>query len=257
MNKPTAAHSLPYRLVALLQSLSLMSLVISGCSSISASQEEAVSKGNPTCTVTLISNAPEAVLFTKSGKPVGKLPAAVRITEDFTAGSGFRYWSPHGEMAELVNDGNWLGNKLSIYFVGKVIAEGYYDQPIRVAINSKGVKLPSSKRIQVAMVPLPYSGPRTAVQPVSTPAPQQQQQQQTVVVGASERGQPDSGSIAILCDSQEAEVYVDAGYVGNPPANLKLPVGIHVIEVKYGGKVFRKEVRVFTDCSLTIRAVLE
>lgn len=89
---------------------------------------------------------------------------------------------------------------------------------------------------------------------------QQQQQQQTVIVpglGSGASG-PAKGSIAVVSDQEDAEVYVDGVFSGNCPANLRLSEGIHIIEVKKTGfQNYRRELRVSGDSRLTLRVQLK
>ena len=67
-----------------------------------------------------------------------------------------------------------------------------------------------------------------------------------------------SGSVNVKADDESSEVFVDGAFVGNPPAQLKLVAGAHVIEVKKPGcKDFRKAITVGAGADLTLRAVLE
>ena len=87
--------------------------------------------------------------------------------------------------------------------------------------------------------------------------PQPQQQQQTVVIDSQGTADSELGSVSILCDDTDAELYVDAGFVGNSPTNFRLPEGVHIIEVKKGDRVFKREVRILANSQITIRAKLE
>jgi hypothetical protein len=91
------------------------------------------------------------------------------------------------------------------------------------------------------------------------PAPQQQQQQ-TVITPESRapQGGPSRGTVMIVSEPENGDVYVDGAFVGNAPTNLKLPDGIHIVEVKKEGYTpFRKELRVFGDSEVNLRAVLK
>lgn len=89
---------------------------------------------------------------------------------------------------------------------------------------------------------------------------QQQQQQQTVVIpnmGAVGSQEKQQGSVAILSNQNDAEIYVDGAFVGNTPSTLKLSAGIHVLEVKKEGySDYQKTLRVLAGSDLTIRANL-
>jgi TPR repeat protein len=74
-------------------------------------------------------------------------------------------------------------------------------------------------------------------------------------------GPPNSkaaGFLTVKADDETYDVYLDAAFVGNSPAKLKLDPGLHVIEVKKQGfKDFRKEIRVTDGSEQTLRAVLD
>jgi hypothetical protein len=83
---------------------------------------------------------------------------------------------------------------------------------------------------------------------------QQQQQQQTVVIpGASVQ----LGSVNVICNVDGAEIWLDGAFVGNTPATLKLPEGMHIVEVrKTGYATFRRELRLIAQSDLTLQANL-
>ena len=57
---------------------------------------------------------------------------------------------------------------------------------------------------------------------------------------------------------ENAEIYVDGAFVGNAPANLRLPEGIHIIEAKMAGFAsYKKEIRVFGSSELNLRVTLQ
>jgi hypothetical protein len=95
--------------------------------------------------------------------------------------------------------------------------------------------------------------------PAAQPQQQQQQQQQTVVVpGSSGAEQEKMGSVIVSANVEGAEVVVDGMFAGNAPANLKLPGGVHVIEVRKSGyQSYKRELRVFGNSELSLRAELE
>lgn len=82
---------------------------------------------------------------------------------------------------------------------------------------------------------------------------QQQQQQQTVIVGNTEKDD-DTGRVSIMSDVDDAEIYIDGAFVGNAPATLNLTVGIHIIEVRHGEHIFKRNVRILKDGDVTLRA---
>lgn len=98
----------------------------------------------------------------------------------------------------------------------------------------------------------------TAPEPVATPAvaPQQQQQQQTVVL-SGQKEQESIGSVSVTANVDAADVSVDGMFVGNTPTNLKLPPGIHVIEVsKNGYGNYKRELHVYANSDSPLKVEL-
>jgi hypothetical protein len=55
-----------------------------------------------------------------------------------------------------------------------------------------------------------------------------------------------------------AEVYLDAAFVGNAPATLKIAAGKHIIRVALNGyKEWSKEITILADSELKLSAALE
>jgi TPR repeat protein len=68
----------------------------------------------------------------------------------------------------------------------------------------------------------------------------------------------DAGFLNITSEDDRCEVYVDGSFVGNTPARLKLPEGLHVTLVKKAGfKDYRREIKITGGAELNLRAVLE
>lgn len=66
-----------------------------------------------------------------------------------------------------------------------------------------------------------------------------------------------TGTVSVSSDPSNAEIYVDARYVGNCPSTLKLPAGTHSIEVKeVGYLVWKRDLDVLPDSSVNLKAVL-
>lgn len=136
------------------------------------------------------------------------------------------------------------------------VKDGYSTQRVTKQIATLRRKLPWPPRDVNLTIPL-----RSLV-PVSAPVrrqqqQQQQQQQQTVVVPVTKDEKKKTGTVMVSCSVEDAEVYVDGVFVGNAPANLKLNEGIHIIEVKKSGySSYRKELRVFADSDVSLRAKL-
>ena len=87
---------------------------------------------------------------------------------------------------------------------------------------------------------------------------QQQQQQQNIVIdGGKQEKDEKTGVVMLSSNVESADVYIDGIFVGNTPANLKLKSGIHIIEVKHSGyRVFKREMRVYPDSEVSLRAIL-
>ncbi len=80
----------------------------------------------------------------------------------------------------------------------------------------------------------------------------------TVPLQPSQARQMEKGVVIITCSEEGAEVAVDGAFIGNLPTNLRLPEGIHVVEVmKAGFDTYRKEVRVLAGSDLTLRVTFE
>jgi len=66
------------------------------------------------------------------------------------------------------------------------------------------------------------------------------------------------GYVMVMTEEARSEVFVDGSFVGNPPAKLKLPEGLHVVEVKKAGfKDYRRELRVISGSDLTLKVEME
>ena len=73
-----------------------------------------------------------------------------------------------------------------------------------------------------------------------------------------QKAMSDSGSLTVVADAADAEVFVDGEFVGNTPAKLKLKEGAHVVEVKKAGfKDFRRQIKVTIGADLNLRVKLE
>src|SRR5690348_3080073 len=76
-------------------------------------------------------------------------------------------------------------------------------------------------------------------------------------VAASPAAPAGHGEVAITCDVDDAEVYVDGKFVGQTPSKLQLASGIHHIEVKSdGGREWDRDLEVLKDSRLTLHPVL-
>ena len=67
-----------------------------------------------------------------------------------------------------------------------------------------------------------------------------------------------TGFVTVKANDEHCEVFVDGAFVGNSPAKLKLPEGLHVVEVKKSGfKDYWRELKVMDGSDLTLTARLE
>jgi PEGA domain len=67
-----------------------------------------------------------------------------------------------------------------------------------------------------------------------------------------------TGSLAIASDPAGAEIYVDAHFVGQTPATLHLPAGLHRIELRANGKKdWSRELEVIKDSEVTVHPTME
>jgi serine protease Do len=65
------------------------------------------------------------------------------------------------------------------------------------------------------------------------------------------------GTLAISSDPDGSEVYVDGMFVGNAPATLKLPEGLHSVQLKATGRaVWERSIEVLKDSQLNLKAQL-
>ena len=66
------------------------------------------------------------------------------------------------------------------------------------------------------------------------------------------------GTVTITSDPDGAEIYVDAKFVGNAPAKLKLPAGNHVMTLKAAGfKEWKRTLEVLKGSQVTLKPALE
>jgi len=64
--------------------------------------------------------------------------------------------------------------------------------------------------------------------------------------------------VTVTTEEPRCEVFVDGGFVGNPPSKLLLLEGLHVVEVKKAGfKDYRRELKVISGSDLTLKVELE
>jgi uncharacterized protein len=95
----------------------------------------------------------------------------------------------------------------------------------------------------------PGQKPQPPVQPDSA---------QVAKAGPPSSAADSSNGFVSLTANEDSEVFVDGGFVGSPPARLKLTPGAHVIEVKKSGcKDYRREITVTAGSDLNLRVALE
>jgi PEGA domain len=64
-----------------------------------------------------------------------------------------------------------------------------------------------------------------------------------------------SGTVAIVSEPRGAEIYVDGRFVGQTPSTLRLPEGLHRVEVKFSStKKWDRDLDVLKDSKLTLDA---
>jgi hypothetical protein len=208
--------------------------------------QDAISIGGGTVFVTVTCNSPGAVLNAPNGQKIGNCPATVGIVFD---PQSYAAWAQES-MLDFQTEGD------RYYLSGTVLAPGFESKSFRVQIN-RVVREKVYRTVNVELNPI-YSQQSPAV---ITPSPQQQQQQQQTVIipamgGASETTQ--SGAITLSSTPENCDVYIDGAFAGNTPANLKLSVGIHIVEVKKTGyQQYRREMRVFANSETSLRVTLE
>lgn len=84
----------------------------------------------------------------------------------------------------------------------------------------------------------------------------------TVTAALSDEGEKGRvagvGSVVIASDPVGADIYVDAHFVGQTPATLRLASGAHRIELRASGKRnWSRELEVIKDSEVTVRPVME
>ncbi len=80
---------------------------------------------------------------------------------------------------------------------------------------------------------------------------------ETTTAAASPLPPAGHGKVAISCDVDGAEIYVDGKFVGDTPSTLQLASGTHHIEVKSEGRrQWERDLEVLKDSQLTLHPVL-
>jgi S1-C subfamily serine protease len=66
-----------------------------------------------------------------------------------------------------------------------------------------------------------------------------------------------TGTVSILSDPDNAEIWVDEKFVGNTPSTLKLPAGTHLVQVRTSGRTtWERKLEVIKDSQISLKAVL-
>jgi hypothetical protein len=67
----------------------------------------------------------------------------------------------------------------------------------------------------------------------------------------------ESGSVAIVSDPSDADIYIDGKFVGQTPSTVRLAAGSHHVEVRVQGKqTWERDLEVLKDSQLSLHAVL-
>jgi hypothetical protein len=86
------------------------------------------------------------------------------------------------------------------------------------------------------------------------------QSKQPIVVAPATQATPQpskDGKVAVSCNIEGADIFVDGAFVGNSPSTLALNEGTHTIEVKKEGRAtFKREIRVLAGSETSMRAEL-
>ncbi len=67
---------------------------------------------------------------------------------------------------------------------------------------------------------------------------------------------PGKGKVTISADVENAEIYIDGGFVGSAPSTLTLVEGSHKIEVKSASGTWERDLKVLGDSDVILKATL-
>lgn len=124
--------------------------------------------------------------------------------------------------------------------------------PVAVAEKERG-EIPAGVATQVTK-DTEQSNEKPGATPSTNPPPTPVGAAETSGTGGSEQ----SGTISVSSIPDGAEIYVDAGFVGNSPSTLKLKPGKHTIRVTLTGfKEWVRELTVQAGSELKLVATLE
>ena len=133
------------------------------------------------------------------------------------------------------------------------------------APNTRPVAAPASTPVETAS-PASNNGSDSATpvgsgveaQPVSSSASSGAQPADAPSEPEARQTPSGSGTVTITSDPDGAEIYVDAKFVGNAPAKLKLPAGNHVMTLKAAGfKEWKRTLEVLRGSQVTLKPALE
>jgi hypothetical protein len=64
--------------------------------------------------------------------------------------------------------------------------------------------------------------------------------------------------VAVMSDAPGAEIYVDERFVGETPSTIRLPSGLHHVEVKAAGKQdWHRDLEVLDGSEITLHPALD
>lgn len=154
--------------------LLLVILIVYGCfAPVARTIEQAQSQGKPFCQIEVVCDVPGAVLLTKSGRAVGKCPVVFTVAMGIPNQSLPNSWiAPYPEMISVVNEGSLVRSDSVVYFLGRIIADGYYEKNLRVKLG-RSYSVSGRKVVNVSLVQMPRSATASTLNVT-------QQQQQSV-----------------------------------------------------------------------------
>jgi PEGA domain len=67
-----------------------------------------------------------------------------------------------------------------------------------------------------------------------------------------------TGTVSIICDFEDSEIYVDDKFIGSTPSPLKLSPSPHTVNVKATGRrPWQHKLEVLKDSQITLKGILE
>ncbi len=141
------------------------------------------------------------------------------------------------------------GHGMSTGILTGVLAVAFWPAaPFMLLRHGNDITVPEGRHFNVFtdapyQLPAPIAAPATG--PVA-PAPVAAVPAAAITTGTA--------MVAINSAHPGDEIDLDGGYVGDTPANLKLPAGMHEIEIKHNGRVWERKLNVMAGSSLSIDA---